>query len=83
MNVDKSARGTQMYDLIASWMTSGGPLQELRRDDRGRIPSARADIAPATEPERHSHRPSLAFARGLRPTRSPMTSPCIDGCAAC
>ena len=72
-----------MYDLIASWMTSGGPLQEFRRDDRGRGLSSRADVAPATESERDSHRPSVTFARGLLPTRSPMTGPCIDGCATC
>ncbi len=72
-----------MYDLIASWMTTGGPLQELRRDDRGRTPSVRAAIEPATQPTRRGHRPSLAFARGLRATRSPMASTCIDGCAAC
>ena len=80
-----------MYDFIASWMMSGSPFQELRRDDRGRIhddgSSARATeqttSAPATAPERHASRLTLAFARGWRSARSPMTNPCIDGCAAC
>ncbi len=72
-----------MYDFIASWMMSGSPLQELRRDDSGRMRALDAPVEPATEPERHAHRPSLAFARGWRSARSPMTNPCIDGCAAC
>ncbi len=64
-----------MYDLIASWMTSGGPLQELRRDERGRIRPTVADVEPATEPDRHGHRPSFAFARGLRATALPDDQP--------
>ena len=72
-----------MYDLIASWMTTGGPFQELRGDDRGRIRSVHPAIEPATQPNRHGRRPSLAFACGLRATRSPMAATCIEGCAAC
>jgi hypothetical protein len=77
-----------MYDLIASWMTSGGPLQELPRDERGRIHDARPPVEPTTiEPtvarERHARRLSFAFARGLRDGETLMTAPCTDGCAAC
>ena len=83
MDVDKEHRGLEMYDLIASWMTSGGPLQELRRDERGPIRATPADIEPCAEPDRHGYRPSLGFARALREPRAPMTTACVDGCAAC
>ena len=72
-----------MYDLIATWMTNGGPLQELRRDERGQIRPTVADAGPATEPDRQTSRFDFAFVRGLRAQRSPIASDCIDGCAAC
>jgi hypothetical protein len=76
-----------MYDLIASWMTSGGPLQELRRDDRGGSREVRPTVEPTTTepmiaPRRHAHL-GLGFSRGPHAGQTPMTAPCADGCAAC
>ena len=71
-----------MYDLIASWMTTGGPLQELRRDDRGRIQDVRPTAKPAVAPERRTRRLSFGFARGPRADQTLLTG-CADGCAAC
>jgi hypothetical protein len=68
-----------MYDLIASWMTSGGPLQELSRDDRGQTRHAQAAAEPILS---RRLRPGFAFVRGLRAPR-PLAPDCIDGCAAC
>jgi hypothetical protein len=88
-DVDKNRRGIlEMYDLIASWMTSGGPLQELHRDERGRIhdarPTAEPTMAgPTVADERHAHRLSFAFVRGARAGQTMTTATCIDGCAAC
>lgn len=77
-----------MYDLIASWMTSGGPLQELRRDERGRIRDAVPTAEPTTTvavsaPRRRARQLSFALARGPHAGQALMTAPCTDGCAAC
>jgi hypothetical protein len=86
MDVDKRTKGPEMYDLIASWMTSGGPLQELRRDDSGGSREVRPTVEPTTTepmtaPRRHAHL-SLPFTRGAHGGQTLMTAPCTDGCAA-
>ncbi|HEV8402917.1 MAG TPA: hypothetical protein VGQ31_07760 [Candidatus Limnocylindrales bacterium] len=73
-----------MYDLIASWMTNGGPLQELRRDDRPASRPAGATLEPTlTAPERPTRRLTFAFTRRAQTGQSLMSAPCTDGCAAC
>jgi hypothetical protein len=78
-----------MYDLIASWMTSGGPLQELDRDDRGRIRQAAgptSEYAPEQTPARGraDRLAALPFMRRLRAAR-PLEAPaCLsDQCVPC
>lgn len=88
MDVDKDQEDPEMYDLIASWMTSGGPLQELRRDERGRIRDAEPTAEPTTTeaasaPRRRARRLTFALARGPHAGQGLMTAPCTDGCAAC
>ena len=71
-----------MYDLIASWMTSGGPLQELARDDRGHM---RPTVRPATEyaveqtsiPDRAARLGALPLVRRLRAARPLEACACL------
>ena len=79
---------TRMYDLIASWMTSGGPLQELARDDRGRIrhavrPEQVAEQTRSSEPRARALA-ALPLVRRLRAARPFETCACLtDQCVPC
>jgi hypothetical protein len=78
-----------MYDLIASWMTSGGPLQELARDDRTRIhhtAEAVNDHPIERAPARAfaSRLAALPFARRMRGARPLRADACLaDQCVPC
>jgi hypothetical protein len=78
-----------MFDLIASWMTRGGPLQELGRDDRGHM---RPTIRPASEyaveqtslPDRAARLGPLPLVRRLRAARPLEACACLtDQCVPC
>jgi hypothetical protein len=76
-----------MFDLIASWMTSGGPLQELHTDHRVQREQTDAGCAEPVAVETRADRLAHRFARGLRVTDRSMTTPsiacCDAGCVAC